>query len=613
MYRDTNDKFLGGVCSGIANYTNVDPSVVRLIFGVLGLATGLGILAYIILWMVLPPKELDYFTGKKLYRNPDDRIIGGVAGGLAAYFNTKTSTLRLIFAAPIILNVLIGMLNGFSWHQGPNLFLNIGVGSLTGTFILAYIILWIVLPEANTDYEKMEMRGETVDINRIRENVKAGMQNMKGRMQSWGEEVKTTARQFGSKAKDFADTRGREFAAEVNETVRRRGSGIGRAIGVLFKAFFLFIAGIIAFSLFVALIALLFGGVAWWPVNNFLWTSGWQQALAWCTLVFFFIVPLIGFIVWIVRRVMRVRSRNNYLGWTFGGLWTIGWIVLMLFLASLFRDFRSYRSEDSPLAVQQPANGKMIVTVTQPELEYSGNYGWIDNGSNGWDLSNDSIRIAAARINVIASPDDQYRVTLKKYSFGRDFADANKRASHIQYSVVSRDSLLDLGNGYAIGREDKFRGQNVEVEIQVPVGKKIRFEPSVENKLSLIHVRVNRSFRNKGINVEIDNREEAFRYKPGIDYTMGAGGELREAGQSEPVKATPDYKYPGPDTQRVTIPKQVEENMKKIEELKKENEKLQEKLMEKPSGISQVPDSAPATVRNEFASAPGPVSQLVTL
>ena len=57
--------------------------------------------------------------------------------------------------------------------------LNIGFGSLTGTFILAYIILWIVLPEANSDYQKMEMRGETVDVNSIRQNVKEGMENMK--------------------------------------------------------------------------------------------------------------------------------------------------------------------------------------------------------------------------------------------------------------------------------------------------------------------------------------------------------------------------------------------------------------------------------------------------
>ena len=182
LYRDSNDKFIGGVCSGIASYLNVDPAVVRLLFAIIGFGAGIGFLAYIILWIVLPPKDLEGYTGKRLYRNPDDRVIGGVAGGLAAYFGKKTSNIRLIFVIPILLNILFGVLRGFSWDYDFDLALNFGFGSLSGTFILTYIILWIVLPEANSDYEKMEMRGERIDVNRIRQNVKEGMGNMKERM-----------------------------------------------------------------------------------------------------------------------------------------------------------------------------------------------------------------------------------------------------------------------------------------------------------------------------------------------------------------------------------------------------------------------------------------------
>ena len=96
--------------------------------------------------------------------------------------------------------------------------------------------------------------------------------------------MKESAQNFGNKAKEFANTRGKTFAREVNETARSGGRGLGHAIGVLFKVFFLFIAGTIAFGLFVAVMALIFGGIAWWPVNNFLWTSKWQQVYAWGTL-----------------------------------------------------------------------------------------------------------------------------------------------------------------------------------------------------------------------------------------------------------------------------------------------------------------------------------------
>jgi phage shock protein PspC (stress-responsive transcriptional regulator) len=127
------------------------------------------------LWIILPTKDLDNYSGKRLYRNPEDRVIGGVAGGLAAYFNMRTSTIRLIFAAPIALSILLSILRGISWGHNFEFFPNIVFGSLSGTFILAYVILWMVLPEARSTYEKMEMRGEKVDVNSIRQNVKEGM------------------------------------------------------------------------------------------------------------------------------------------------------------------------------------------------------------------------------------------------------------------------------------------------------------------------------------------------------------------------------------------------------------------------------------------------------
>ena len=179
------------------------------------------------------------------------------------------------------------------------------------------------------------MRGEKVDVNTIRQNVQEGLGSVKDRVHGWTEEVKESAQNISAKAREFANTRGKQFASEVSEQARSGGRGIGHAIGVLFKAFFLFVAGTIAFGLFVGLIALIFGGVAWWPINDFLWTSEWQKAYAWGTVLLFFGVPLIGFIVWIIRRILRVRSKNNYLGWIFGSLWAIGWVAATLLVTSI--------------------------------------------------------------------------------------------------------------------------------------------------------------------------------------------------------------------------------------------------------------------------------------
>ena len=91
LYRDTSDKFIGGVCSGIAAYLNVDPAIVRILFAIITFGGfGLGFMAYIIMWIVLPAKDVEGYTGKRLFRNPDGRILGGVCSGLGAYFNKST-------------------------------------------------------------------------------------------------------------------------------------------------------------------------------------------------------------------------------------------------------------------------------------------------------------------------------------------------------------------------------------------------------------------------------------------------------------------------------------------------------------------------------------------
>ncbi|HZF65479.1 MAG TPA: PspC domain-containing protein, partial [Chitinophagaceae bacterium] len=376
LYRDSADKMIGGVCAGISNYMNVDPAVVRLLFAIITFGGfGFGFLIYIVLWIVLPARSLDTYVGKRLFRNPEDRIIGGVAGGLAAYFNKAPWGIRLIFAAPILLNIIISVLNGvFSpWdhHFRP---LDFAFGSLTGTFILAYIVLWIVLPEAKSAFEKMEMRGEKVDVNRIRQNVKDEMEQIKTRAQSWGEEVKTSAQQFGERARNFADTRGRTFATDVAQTARPAVNSIGHIIGVLFKAFFLFIAGSIAFGLFVVVLVFTLGGVAQ-PFRDFLIQGFWQNFSLWGTLLLFLAVPLVALITWIVRRLMKVRSQNRYLGWTFGGLWLLGFIFLGIFISSLFRDFRYYNRVEQPISLAQPALEKLTVRIDEPEIRYSGTFG----------------------------------------------------------------------------------------------------------------------------------------------------------------------------------------------------------------------------------------------
>lgn len=577
LHRDSSDKILGGVCSGIANYMNFDPAIVRLLFAILTFGGfGIGFLIYIILWIVLPARDLDTYLGKRFFRNPDDQIIGGVCGGLAAYFNKNTTVIRLIFAAPIILNIFFSLMNGiFSLWQFDYSPVDIVFGSITSTFILAYIVLWIVLPLAKTQYEKMEMRGEKVDVNRIRQNVQEGMGDLKNRAQAWGAEVKDSAKQFGQKAREFADTRGKEFASEARPVASR----LGHAIGVLFKAFFLFVIGSIAFALFVGLMVVIFGGgTVLWPVKQalleFVLDGFWQKTFFWGTLIFFLAVPLIAFITWLVRRIMKVRSQRSYLGWVFGGLWTIGWVSLVLFISSLFKDFRAKEAVVTPVNISQPLADKLIVTVTQPEIEYKGDLFFTDADNYGWDFTDDSLKLGNVKLQISFSADNNYHVNVIRESRGRSNKQAASLANKIQYNVTPGDSILDIGSGYAISRSDKFRWQEVRVEIKVPVGKMIRFDRSIIDKLHPVNIRIRERRNDRNWDVDIEEDRYFFNYRTNTDYIMLASGELVLADGSDIKPKENDidtYRY-GKDS----LDKILEQKKKDKEEAEKEIKRLEE-------------------------------------
>lgn len=147
LYRDQKRKILGGVCAGLASYFNIDAVWIRLIFALLIFAYGAAFLLYIVLWIAVPESyELDEPTdAKKMYRDPETKVLGGVAAGIAAYFGTDVVLVRVLLLISIF---------------------------FFGTGILLYIVLWIVLPEAKTMTERMQMQGEPVTLSNIESNIK---------------------------------------------------------------------------------------------------------------------------------------------------------------------------------------------------------------------------------------------------------------------------------------------------------------------------------------------------------------------------------------------------------------------------------------------------------
>jgi hypothetical protein len=296
---------------------------------------------------------------------------------------------------------------------------------------------------------------------------------------------------------------------------------------------------------------------------------------------------LIGFIVWLTRRIIGVRSRSSYLGWIFGGLWALGWVAVILLVSTIVRETRYYEDSD-PITVQitQPAN-KMTVLVSQPALEFTSKPWWIDSDSEGWNIDQDSLRLSFVDFTVEKSADADYHVILVKKSMGRSVTDARRRASEIQYNIINRDSTLDIGNGFAVSKNSKYRGQMVELKIQVPVGKKLRFDESITDKLNPVEVKMrDRRSRLRRGRIDIDYNEW-FEYKTNVDYVMTENGTLEDpnkpATTSKPSTQTGDYRY---DDSKPASSDSLENQRRKVQEEQQRLKDMEEKSKKQKDSIS---------------------------
>ena len=525
LYRNADDKIIAGVCSGLANYLGIDPVILRIVFVLL---FGALFWVYILLWIIVPSTSIQSNITKRLYRSADDRVIGGVCGGLAAYFNISLWIPRLIFALPLILGLISGPFNWW-WHDMDFFWApKIITGGLSSTLVVTYIILWIAVPVAVTSSEKLEMRGERVDLNSIRNTVKEDLGSFKSRAQNWGNEVKETAQQLGEKAKDLgrsASSQAKTFSTEPGSAGRRGGSGIGHVIAVLFKAFFLFVGGIAALVLFGVFVALLFTGFAFFPLKDFVFDSAWNNLLAWSALFLFLGIPLVGLITWLIRRIIGVRSKNHYLGFVFGGLWVVGLISVILLLGSLSRHFR-WPGQVAATANIAPIKGnKLIVDVTNTPAGYYGS-DWFFVDWDDWffyPTGEDTVMLTTVRIDVLQSNDSEYHATVVKRSLGANPQAARDNAQRVNFQMEQRDSVLILPKGFAISREQKWRNQQVLVKIEVPVGKRIYLDRSIYGfEYFEVH------YRGRGrFNVEDDEWEHRYWLEPGVEYVMTQEGPKR--------------------------------------------------------------------------------------
>ncbi|MEO5500703.1 MAG: hypothetical protein ABIR31_04595, partial [Ginsengibacter sp.] len=240
-------------------------------------------------------------------------------------------------------------------------------------------------------------------------------------------------------------------------------------------------------------------------------------------------IPVIGIITFIIRRIARIRSQNKVMRWSFIAMWILGIVCFFSLVTSLGKDFRS----SSSVNTNNIAMANSHVQYLQVEPINNGKY----NRGNNWfklepyatlGIEDDTAYISNITIRIEKSETDSFQVTVSKMANGRSRRYADTLAGLINYSIAQQDSVLTMDRSIAINTNDKFRNQNVEVRIAVPVGHYIKISKNFHR-----YNRVHFSGFNGGDDwyfSDDDDNGNSLDYKYGVKYLMKQDGLDTEDG-----------------------------------------------------------------------------------
>jgi len=246
-------------------------------------------------------------------------------------------------------------------------------------------------------------------------------------------------------------------------------------------------------------------------------------------LLLFILVPIIALVQWLIRAIIGHKSKSNAIGITFGALWALGWVAVVMLVATVSKQFKRPGTVKEEVTIVQPSTNKLKIEFK----EVNGNYypldlDWDDDfgdykNTGGLLLSKneDSLLVSNIRVKIEKSNDSFFHVTLIKRARSSSPALAEGYAEKISYTVSQQDSILQLPFAFPITTDSKFRNQQVLVQVQVPVGKEVYIDKKAD-ELSWYSVRS--GARGLNINIDHDYNDEDDSWRPGVWYIMKADG-----------------------------------------------------------------------------------------
>ena len=383
--------------------------------------------------------EPDYSSliAKKLMRDMDDKVLGGVCSGLGHYFNIESKWIRIIF----VLFFLFG-----------------------GSGVILYFVLWAIMPKAQNRADKLSMRGE-----------KANLQNFK---KSFDEEMKGIRENFSGTGE------------HINRGARSIGDGLGRlfsSIGKILAVLILVATGFTLIGLFVVLVLHVlnimgFQNDVYFPPLEVLQPTGAFFAVLAGTLAIG--IPFLALFFFLLRLVFKTKPMNNYASMTLLASWIVSIVLILYFVISTNQEFQevSTISVEKQLAKKETfifsENDMRVIKASDEDFtKKKFNLYLTEKGLS--EVLRGDISIQFEAIDSLKNPYLQYNYHAK----GKTYSEASERASKISYLVNQQGDHVIFNSHFSINKGQLYRDQRVAITAYLPVGTKVLLAHELDHKV----------------------------------------------------------------------------------------------------------------------------------
>jgi phage shock protein PspC (stress-responsive transcriptional regulator) len=403
-------------------------------------------------------------TGKKyekrVFRDPDDKLLFGVCSGLSAYLGWDPIILRALF---VVSTVAFGF--------GP----------------LVYIILALIIPKAKTTAEKLQMRGEAVTVDNISKKVNESFTDIKDDIKDFG------------KRNDISGDRVNNVGKHIGDVI----SDFFEALGKILKVLIVVLAKIIGVVFFLAgsfaLMALITGLLG---MDTFLSATGSREMTEFVNstltdstnkgLVFGGIaltlgVPAVSLLLLGIRMLFQKIRYSGIVAIVLIVVWFVGIGLLAASGVHLFENRQSKARFTETLKMNVDSSIDTLVLDIEganlPRFSFSGDFMdgsiFFEGGVTfPWIDSTNVLYVGKNSITTKQAAGDRFLLEVEKSARGSSQKDAIRNARQMKSSWSLTNDSLRVSPYFVLEKGNRVRSQKARYTLYVPEGKAIRLAPS---------------------------------------------------------------------------------------------------------------------------------------